>query len=93
MTLTIDLEGHGHILSPLVNNVGVNIKLDNMTKCDHYLLSENDLVNRIILIYKQILFYHRDRTRNNSNNLMPYFINKLNQSFQMEQLTAKIKTR
>ena len=45
--------------------------------------SENDLVNHIILIYKQILFYHRDRTRNNSNNLMPYFINKLNQSFQM----------
>ena len=55
--------------------------------------SENDLVNHIILICKQILFYHRDQTRNNSNNLMPYFINKLNQSFQMEQLIAKIKTR
>ena len=38
--------------------------------------SENDLVNHIILIYKQILFYHRDQTRNNSNNLMPYFIKK-----------------
>ena len=55
--------------------------------------SENDLVNHIILIYKQILFYHRDRTRNNSNNLMPYFINKLNQSFQMEQLIAKDKNK
>ena len=39
------------------------------------------------------MFYHRNRTRNNSNNLMPYFINKLNQSFQMEQLIAKNKNK
>ena len=37
MLLAIDLENHGHILSKVANNVGVHIKITNLTTFDPYL--------------------------------------------------------
>ena len=51
---------------------------------------DNALVNHIILIYKQILYYKRDMK---IVNFMPPFVNKFNQSYQIEEFIAQSKNK
>ena len=51
---------------------------------------DNALVNHIILIYKQILYFKRDRK---IVNFMPLFVNKFNESYPIEEYIAHSKNK
>ena len=51
----------------------------------------NALANHFLLVYKQILFYHREKGSNYS--LLPHFINKLNTVVHLERIIAKSKNK
>ena len=51
---------------------------------------DNALVNHIILIYKQILYFKRDMK---IDNFMPLFVNKFNESYQIEEYIAHSKNK
>ena len=51
----------------------------------------NALANHFLLVYKQILFYHKEKGSNYS--LLPHFINKLNTVVHLERIIAKSKNK
>jgi hypothetical protein len=53
--------------------------------------ADNALVNHVLLIYKQVLFYNREK--GNETNLMSFFLTKLKNTRNIELIIAKKRNK